>query len=72
MSASVVACERCRHGPAQGRTAFFLNRNPSRRRNSQTALCETLPPRDKLLLQPVQRQMRRLADPFQDEGAMRF
>jgi hypothetical protein len=26
----------------------------------------------KLLLQPVQRQMRRLADPFQDEGAMRF
>ena len=40
MSASVVACERCRRGPAQGRTA--LNRNPSRRRNSQTALCETL------------------------------
>jgi len=26
----------------------------------------------KLLLQPVQRQTRRLADPFQDEGAMRF
>ena len=45
MSASVVACLRCRRGPAQGRTAFFLNRNPSRRRNSQTALCETLTPR---------------------------
>ena len=45
MIASVVAGGRCRHGPAQGRTAFFLNRSPSRRRNSQTALCETFTPR---------------------------
>ena len=29
-------------------------------------------PRREFVLQPVQRQMRRLADPFQDEGAMRF
>ena len=36
-------------------------------------LCETFTPRAaKLLLQPVQRQMRRLADPLHDEGPMRF
>ena len=41
MTASGGGGAQRRSGPAQWRTAVFLNRNPSRRRNIQTALCET-------------------------------
>jgi hypothetical protein len=52
---------------------FFLKVSPSRRRNSHTALCETFTPRAaKFVLQAVQGQVRRLRDPFNDEGLVRF
>ena len=44
-SASVGVYVRCLSELARGRAAFFLKRSPSRRRNSQTALWETLIPR---------------------------
>jgi hypothetical protein len=71
MSAGVYV--RRRSEPARGRAAFFLNRSPSRRRNSQTALWDTLTPRAaSSSLRGMQRQMRRLANPFSDEGAMQL
>jgi hypothetical protein len=45
MNAIADVGARRQNGPVQGRTVFFLNRSPSRRRNSQTALCETFTPR---------------------------
>jgi hypothetical protein len=45
MIASAAGGVRRRNGLAQARTAFFLNRSPSRRMNSHTALCETWTPR---------------------------
>ena len=54
-------------------TSFSLNRNPSRRRNSQTALCETLTPRAaSSSFKACSVGSRRSADPLHDEGAMRL
>ena len=53
--------------------SVFLKRSPSRRRNSQTALCETRTPRAaSSSLSPYSRQVRGLLDPLQDKGAMRI
>jgi hypothetical protein len=60
-----------RRGPAQGQTAFFFKSQPFAAQEHPDRIVRDLhAARGKLVLQPVQRQMRRPVDPLLDEGSL--
>ena len=73
MIASAAAHAERRSGPVQGRTVFFFEpQSLAPQEQPDRIVRDADPTRGEFVLQPVQRQMGRLTDPFQDKGAMRI